>query len=148
MVRGAFDATVRQGHNLRVDFRVVWPGGEVHWLRDQGDIFGGAADRHLAGACLDITKRKHLEGELHEADRRKDEFLAMLGHELRNPLAPLRGVMETLRRQTLDADGLGRAYAMMDRQVAHLARLVDDLLDVSRITRGLVELRKEPVDLA
>ena len=74
----------------------------------------------------------------------KDQFLAMLAHELRNPLAPLRGVLETLQRQTLDGAGLPRAYAMMDRQVAHLTRLVDDLLDVSRITRGLIELRREP----
>jgi two-component system CheB/CheR fusion protein len=85
---------------------------------------------------------------LRQADRAKNEFLAMLGHELRNPLAPLRGVMETLRRQALDGPSLERAYAMMDRQVAHLVRLVDDLLDVSRITRGLIELRKEPVNLA
>ncbi len=96
----------------------------------------------------DLTDRKRMEDELREADRRKDEFLAMLGHELRNPLAPLLGVMETLQRQSLDANGVARAYAMMERQVGHLSRLVDDLLDVSRITRGLVELRKEPVNVA
>jgi PAS domain S-box-containing protein len=96
----------------------------------------------------DVSERVHREAALREADRRKDEFLAMLGHELRNPLTPLRGVVDTLRRQTPDGDGLGRAYAMMDRQVGHLTRLVDDLLDVSRITRGLVELRREPVGLA
>jgi two-component system CheB/CheR fusion protein len=72
----------------------------------------------------------------------------MLGHELRNPLAPLRSVAEMLQQQQPGGEDLGRAYAMMGRQVAHLTRLVDDLLDVSRITRGLVELRKEPVDLA
>lgn len=88
------------------------------------------------------------EEELRESARQKDEFLAMLGHELRNPLLPLRGALETLQRRHLDGDGQERAYAMMDRQVKHLTRLVDDLLDVSRITRGLVELRKEPVDLA
>jgi signal transduction histidine kinase/DNA-binding response OmpR family regulator len=88
------------------------------------------------------------EAALREADCRKDELLAMLAHELRNPLAPLRNVMETLHGQQLDGPQLERAYAMMDRQVAHLTRLVDDLLDVSRITRGLVELRREPVDVA
>jgi signal transduction histidine kinase/DNA-binding response OmpR family regulator len=87
------------------------------------------------------------EAALREADRRKDEFLAMLAHELRNPLVPLRGVTETLQRQKLDGSALQRVYAMMDRQVAHLVRLVDDLLDVSRITRGLIELRMEPVNL-
>jgi PAS domain S-box-containing protein len=250
---------------------VVWPGGEVRWLRDQGNVFGDAASgsRQMAGACVDITDRKeaearvraseerlkqilasatdfaiitldaarrvtgwspgaiavfgHTEGEmlgrpadevftpedraagepereaerarregraaderwhvrrggsrfyasgvltrldggfvkvlrdlterkwmeddLREADRRKDEFLAMLGHELRNPLAPLRSLAEILRRQDLDDEMLQRAHAMMDRQVGHLSRLVDDLLDVSRITRGLVELLKDPVNL-
>jgi PAS domain S-box-containing protein len=96
----------------------------------------------------DLTDRKRMEDELREAARRKDEFLAMLGHELRNPLAPLRSLAEVLRRQELDGETLERAHAMMERQVGHLARLVDDLLDVSRITRGLVELRKEPADLA
>jgi signal transduction histidine kinase len=102
-----------------------------------------------------LAERERLEGELRrhaerlaETDRHKDEFLAMLGHELRNPLAPLRSIVETLRRQRLDGGALEQAYAMIDRQVAHLSRLVDDLLDVSRITRGLVELRTEPVDLA
>jgi signal transduction histidine kinase/DNA-binding response OmpR family regulator len=102
----------------------------------------------LARQAADWIERARAEEGLRDAARRKDEFLAMLGHELRNPLAPLRGVMETLRGRKLDGEGQERAYAMMDRQVGHLVRLVDDLLDVSRITRGLVELRKEPVDLA
>jgi PAS domain S-box-containing protein len=107
--------------------------------------------------CLiasDLTRQKQYEEliearkELAEAGRRKDEFIAMLGHELRNPLAPLRGVIESLQRQKHNGDGLKHAYAMMDRQVSHLTRLVDDLLDVSRITRSNIELRKEPIDLA
>src|SRR5207237_6673337 len=80
--------------------------------------------------------------ELADADRRKDEFLAMLAHELRNPLAPLRNALYVL--QKADAEGVARqAAAVMERQVENLVRLVDDLLDVSRITRGKVELRKE-----
>ncbi len=63
-VRAAFDASVRQGHNLGAEFRVVWPGGGVRWLRDQGDVFGGPADRHLAGACVDVTDRRAMEDEL------------------------------------------------------------------------------------
>jgi PAS domain-containing protein len=138
------------GGEIDTEFRVTWPDGSVHWLTDRGKAFPGPDGRplFLTGASTDITDRKRLEEELREADRRKNEFLAMLGHELRNPLAPLRGVMETLQRQQLEGPALERAYAMMDRQVAHLSRLVDDLLDVSRITRGLVELRKEPVYLA
>ncbi len=95
----------------------------------------------------DVSERVHREEALRDADRRKDEFLAMLGHELRNPLAALRSLTEVLRHHKPDGDGLERAHAMMDRQVGHLMRLVDDLLDVSRITRGLVEIRKEPVNI-
>jgi PAS domain S-box-containing protein len=147
-VRAEFERCRDEGCVLNVEFRVTWPDGSVHWLKDQGQTLTGPDGPFMTGAAMDITDRKHMEEELREADRRKDEFLAMLGHELRNPLAPLRSVMETLRRHQLDGPALERAYAMMDRQVVHLSRLVDDLLDVSRINRGLVELRKEPVNLA
>jgi signal transduction histidine kinase/ActR/RegA family two-component response regulator len=85
--------------------------------------------------------------ELREGDRRKDEFLALLAHELRNPLAPLRNALQIMR---LSGDGEGEANVrdMMERQVRQMVRLVDDLLDVSRITRGKLELRKERVELA
>jgi len=148
-VRMEFERCRRDGGNFDVEFRVTWPDGSVRWLKDQGKRLDGP-DGHqfMTGAAIDITDRKRLEEELREAHQRKDEFLAMLAHELRNPLAPLRNVLETLKRQKSDGDGQGRAYAMMERQVGHLTRLVDDLLDVSRITRGLVELRNEPVNLA
>jgi signal transduction histidine kinase len=87
--------------------------------------------------------------ELTEADRRKDEFLAMLAHELRNPLAPLRSALQILRLTDVDPDPrVWQARDLMERQVQQLVRLVDDLLDISRITRGKIELRKERVDLA
>jgi len=79
------------------------------------------------------------------ADRRKDEFLAMLGHELRNPLAPIRTALELLRMRGVDGD---REQQVIERQVRHLSRLVDDLLDVSRITRGTVELDRRPLEIA
>jgi PAS domain S-box-containing protein len=130
-------------HDWRKDGSRVWIDARVSRITDP-------AGRPIAilGLAHDLTERKRMEEQLRDADRRKDEFLAMLGHELRNPLAPLRGVVETLRRQKLDGAARGRAYAMMERQVGHLTRLVDDLLDVSRITRGLVELRREPVNVA
>jgi PAS domain S-box-containing protein len=103
----------------------------------------------------DITTRRHLEGELQrrtdaliEADRRKDEFLAMLAHELRNPLAPLRNTLESLKLRFAEDPTLARAGGVMERQVAHLVRLIDDLMDVSRITRGKFELRKERIILS
>jgi len=86
--------------------------------------------------------------ELRDADQRKDEFLATLGHELRNPLSPLLTCVELLKRSALTDSVAERAVAVMQRQAGHLVRLVDDLLEVSRITRGLIEVQHEPVDLA
>jgi signal transduction histidine kinase len=90
--------------------------------------------------------RAHLQ-EREQADRRKDEFLATLAHELRNPLAPIRNSVSLLRLSGA-AGPAGQMWEMMDRQVNHMVRLVDDLMEVSRITRGKIELRKETVDLA
>ncbi len=87
------------------------------------------------------------DGWLRDADRRKDEFLAVLSHELRNPLAPIVSGLEILRRADPASDAARRAAAVIDRQVKHLVRLVDDLLDVTRITRGKVSLRRTPVEL-
>jgi two-component system CheB/CheR fusion protein len=100
-----------------------------------------------AGICLDISEMKKVEGELRELDRRKDEFLATLAHELRNPLAPLRNGLEVLRRAGEDAETSERARCMMERQLGQMVRLVDDLLDVSRVSRGKIELRCEQAEL-
>lgn len=109
----------------------------------------------VAGTTRDITDRQAAEQavreqakRLAEADRAKDEFLATLSHELRNPLAPLRNAVELLRRAGSTDDISLRARAVMERQIAHLIRLVDDLLEVSRISRGVFSLRKERVDVS
>ncbi|BDU17705.1 ATP-binding protein [Lysobacter auxotrophicus] len=94
----------------------------------------------------DITDRRRMEDALRQADRRKDEFLATLAHELRNPLAPLRTGLELLRRWN-EREDAGATLGMMERQVRHLVRMVDDLLDISRISRGKVELDRRHVDL-
>jgi CheY-like chemotaxis protein len=91
---------------------------------------------------------KRMEEALRDADRRKDEFLATLAHELRNPLAPIRNSLEILKMPRVDATTLQQTRAMMERQVHHLVRLVDDLLDVSRVMRGKIDLHKEPVEVA
>ncbi|HYH47743.1 MAG TPA: PAS domain-containing sensor histidine kinase, partial [Thermoanaerobaculia bacterium] len=95
----------------------------------------------------DVTERKRAEQALREADQRKDDFLAMLAHELRNPLAPISNALHLLRLGDDEAER-GRVLAMCERQVRHLVRLVDDLLEVSRITRGKIDLRKERIELA
>ena len=100
--------------------------------------------RHAA----DLIERLRMEEALNEANRRKDEFLATLAHELRNPLAPIRNALELLRRGSGDATLIEKARSMMGRQVGQMVRLVDDLLDISRITRGKLQLRKERVELA
>jgi signal transduction histidine kinase/ActR/RegA family two-component response regulator len=92
-----------------------------------------------------LRERERSERAAQEADRRKDEFLAMLGHELRNPLAPILTAVQLMQLRSTGGD---REILVIERQVRHLVRLVDDLLDVSRITRGKVELKKEPVELA
>jgi signal transduction histidine kinase len=94
-----------------------------------------------------LAERARAEESLRLSDQRKDEFLATLGHELRNPLAPLLSSMQLLRLGALDHDRAERVLSVMERQITHLVRLVDDLLEVSRITRGLIEMRRDPLDL-
>lgn len=118
--------------------------------------------RGLVAHVNDITPHKRVEAalqesevqlreraaQLAEADRRKDEFLAVLSHELRNPLAPIRNGLEAMRLSSGDVAAMEQARSMMERQLGHLVHLVDDLLDVSRITHGKVQLRRERAELA
>ncbi len=116
---------------------------------DRGAIVG------VSGVALDITERnwtqvllRESEGRLREADRRKDEFLAMLAHELRNPLAPIRTGLQLVRLAGDSPEAVEQVRAMMERQVGHMVRLIDDLLDVSRITSGKIHLQKQLAQLA
>lgn len=105
----------------------------------------------LANSTLQAEKTRELESmnrALKEADRHKDEFLAMLAHELRNPLAPIRNAVEIMRRSPMDDPQLAWSRDVIERQVRHLSRLVDDLLDVSRITRGNINLNRERLKVA
>lgn len=110
-----------------------------------------SSDGRIIGAskvARDITQRKQAEAALRDADRRKDEFLAVLAHELRNPLAPIHNSLHILRMKCERDSSNERVFEMMERQVNHMVRLVDDLLEVSRITRGKIVLRTELVELA
>ena len=110
------------------------------------------ANSELAGANrslqTEVAERARVELALKEADRHKDEFLAMLAHELRNPLAPIYNAVQLMRRNPVADPQLAWSRDVIDRQVAHLSRLVDDLLDVSRITRGKINLTKEPLGIS
>ncbi len=148
-ITAAVAAALAGGDTYEVAHGVVRPDGTrrvVHqWARVERDPDG--RPRRMLGTCQDVTEWRAAEEALREADRRKDEFLAMLGHELRNPLAPIRNGLAVLRQRGGDAT-TARVLALMERQVVHAARLIDDLLDVSRVTRGVIELRREDVALA
>jgi len=103
--------------------------------------------REWVGTLTDITARKQAAFEMQEENRRKDEFLAMLAHELRNPLAPISSALEVIRSTKGDTAHLVPMCEIMSRQIHHMSRLLDDLLDVSRITRGVVQLNKQAADL-
>ena len=107
-------------------------------------------DNMIVGAvvtCLDVTERKHAEMELKTSSRRREQFLAMLSHELRNPLAAVLNAIRVMQRGRFDTGVVQKGQQVVERQSRHMARLLDDLLDVSRITRGKFELRKTDVDL-
>jgi signal transduction histidine kinase len=111
-------------------------------FHDDGTLLGAVNVLH------DVTERKKGEDALRESDRRKTEFLAMLAHELRNPLAPLRNGLQILRLTSHDGPLAEQARGMMERQLTHVVRLIDDLLDLSRIGKGKVELRRGRIELA
>ena len=132
-----------------------WEGELRHVAKDGREVFVSARKLLIPGADgvtrvmetnRDVTERKRAEDALREADRRKDEFLAVLGHELRNPISSISNCVRTLQPGVDDAKAEG-IRVMMARQVAHLVRLVDDLLEVSRISQGRIALRKERIDL-
>jgi PAS domain S-box-containing protein len=156
-VQLALQAAMRPGERFNVVFRNRRGEIDWRWVEIAGRFFFDDLGRplHLIGVIADISERKDMEdalrklaGDLAEADARKDEFLATLAHELRNPLAPIRNGIELLKRAPGDPAQVDRVTGVMDRQMSHLVRLVDDLIDVSRITRNKLELRREWVQLA
>jgi signal transduction histidine kinase/ActR/RegA family two-component response regulator len=127
---------------VRADGSVLYVQNDVEPLYDtHGQIYG------CVSVVVDLTERKLAETGLRNADRRKDEFLATLSHELRNPLAPIRSAIEVIRLAHGDQEIIEKARATMERQLLHLVRITDDLLDVARITQDKVQLRRERIDL-
>jgi PAS domain S-box-containing protein len=148
-LRAKLEAAAREGGTWDHDFRIVRPcDGKITWLTERANATCDSDGKLvMAGLVWDVTERKLLESSLQEADQRKDEFLATLAHELRNPLAPLRNGLQ-IARLTSSADSpFQRTIEMMDRQLTHLVRLVDDLLDVGRISSGKIELRRDNLAL-
>ena len=147
ILAAARTATAERGP-YESEFRVVRPSGEVVWVASRGRATYAADGRPISrlGTVTDISRRKRAEEALLDADRRKDEFLATLAHELRNPLAPLRMGLGLLARIPSGQD-FTRLRVMMERQLGHLVRLIDDLLDVSRIRSGKMELARERTEV-
>jgi len=149
-VAAAFD-TLAQSRSYDLEFRIVRPDGSIRWIHDR--IFPVYDDcgqfYRAARISQDISSRKDRERLQIQGGQRQDEFLATLAHELRNPLGPMRSAVELLRLSEGDAFGGLHidAREVLGRQIDHLSRLVDDLLDVARITQDKLRLRLEPVEL-
>lgn len=149
MLWSRVQAAVANEDGFDAEFRTLLPDGNVRWLSTWAHLHRderGSALR-MVGATISIDDHKRIEARLQDNERRKDEFLAMLAHELRNPLAPIFSAVQLLSSSRLDDPKVRFATGVIQRQVTHLAELVDDLIDVSRVTRGLIQLDLQPVDL-
>lgn len=148
--QGAIDRALTQKSALDHLSRRVRPDRRtVIWTRSKGNVLTRADGSvyGIRGILIDVTDQVLREQALKDANDRKDEFLAMLAHELRNPLAPISTAAHLLMMGALDAQRVKSSSEIIGRQVRHMTRLIDDLLDVSRVTRGLVELDSEPVPI-
>jgi PAS domain S-box-containing protein len=149
-LRETVERAVREGGEYRATPRIHRADDRrLIWIDIRGRL-GLAEDGRstvVHAIAIDITERKHAEEALQLADQRKDEFLAMLAHELRNPLAPISSAADMLRIAYANEPRVKQISEIVARQVAHMRHLVDDLLDVSRVTRGLVTIVRKPVDM-
>ncbi|WP_265920095.1 hybrid sensor histidine kinase/response regulator [Cupriavidus nantongensis] len=163
-VEAAVESMLRDG-SMDIEFALALPGGETREVRarafpvrsrggadDTGDTEGkqasaDSAPLRIAGICQDVTLQNRAGRTLRDEERRKDQFLAMLAHELRNPLAPLRSAADLLQQLAPTREDMFRARDIIGRQVHHLTRLVDELLDISRFNQGRITLRQDLVEL-
>ncbi len=144
----ALDRTIQFQVPLNYQCRILRPGGQIRWIEFTGRVEDTEGLIQIIGTVQDITDYTLALEELKRADRRKDEFLATLAHELRNPLSPIRSGLELMSIANYSPDAVEEASRIIDRQLHHLVRLVDDLMDVSRVNSGKLNLQKERVNLA
>ena len=140
---------IETGERYESDYRISHLSGRVVWVTAKGKMFTDekTGKKRFAGVAVDITSRKQIEQQLQDNDRRKNEFLAMLAHELRNPLAPIRAAAKLLQLGKPNEKRLRQTSEIIARQVKHMTGLVDDLLDVSRVSQGLIDLDRAPLDI-
>jgi PAS domain S-box-containing protein len=147
--RSRWESCVAEGRMFEGEFRLRGRDGAYAWFGSRSiparDVTGRVVK--WFGVCVNIDRQKKDEAALQDADRRKDEFLAVLGHELRNPLAPILHAAHLLAAPGIKGPDAAQAADLIARQVAHMARLVDDLLDVARVTQGRIRLRPQACDL-
>jgi len=138
-----------QGAPYDIEHRAIVD-GQVKWIHEKAELEFGDGGELLGGfgTSQDITERKQIDEALRDVDRRKDEFLAVLAHELRNPLAPIQSATDILARSAGDGAAVAWCRELIERQVQHLTRLVDDLLDIARISSGKIELHQESLVVA
>lgn len=149
-IEAEFTAAAAQRSIHHAEYRIIRADtGEIRWLSAFARFLGeeGTAPQRAVSISLDITDRMSAEEGMRTADRRKDEFLATLAHELRNPLAPIRNAAKILGVENLERKQLAWCREVIQRQTEHMALLLDDLLDVSRVTLGRLQLKKEPIEL-
>ena len=148
-INEAVKAAMESRQPYHLEHRVLRPDGTERVVLEHAELVLDERGRavRIVGAVLDITERTRVEEALREADRRKNEFLGVLSHELRNPLAPVRNALWLLDHADTGGPQAARAKEVLNRQVGHLSRMVDDLLDVTRITRGKIHLQRARIDL-
>ncbi len=146
---GVWRHSLETGEPYEIEYRLRHRSGEYRWVLGRAQPVRDEQGRIVRwmGTCTDIHEQKRVRDELLATNRRKDDFLAMLAHELRNPLAPISAAAHLLKAAPSDPTKIARSADIIARQVRHMTELVDDLLDVSRVTRGLVELEHQPVEI-
>ena len=145
-LHAARQRAIAERSEYREIVRLLRPAGQgTLWLNVKGQVRcdGQGVPVAIRGVSVDISERMQAEQDLRDADRRKDEFLAMLAHELRNPLAPISAAAQLLKMPSLRPELVRKTSEIISRQVSHMTSLVDDLLDVSRVTRGLIGLERK-----
>lgn len=155
--REAIERSIRDRTAYDIVYRTVHPStGETKWIRALGgaDYAADGSPTHFDGVTVDVSAQTRdqqdlarLNRRLRDQDRRKDEFIAMLSHELRNPLAPIRAAAKVIASPNIEPSRLRQSQHIIERQVGHMALLLDDLLDIARITEGKLQLRKETLPL-
>ena len=148
-IERAISESIEHGEPYKQEYRIVQHDGSIRWGSFRGRVLYDENNEPIRfpGVGVDVTREREAINALQEADQRKDEFLATLAHELRNPLAPISNALKIVQSDAFSDDKKREAFALVERQVHQMIRLVDDLMDVSRITRGKVHLNLAPVNI-